>query len=238
MKLSIVIPTFNEEPTIERLIRRVLETTFPIDYELVVVDDRSTDRTYAIERRLRESASRVPFKVLRNRVNKGKGACIRQGLKHSTGHFVVIQDGDLEYDPRDIPKLLHPILSGEADVVCGSRFLRRRWPVGMSLASFCANHLLTWLTNVLYGLRLTDMETGYKAMKREHLTALRLRCDRFEFEPEVMAKLAKQGRRILEVPIPYRGRSRREGKKIRAKDFFIALWTLLRYRFGKSSKFQ
>ncbi len=231
MKLSIVIPTFNEEQTIERLLQRILETTFPIDYEVVIVDDHSTDRTYAVERRLRESVRRVPLKVLRNRVNEGKGACIRQGLKHATGDLVVIQDGDLEYDPREIPKLLHPILSGEADVVCGSRFLRRRWPEGMSLAGFCANHLLTWFTNVLYGVRLTDMETCYKVMKRAHLKSLRLRCNRFEFEPEVMVKLARQRRTILERPISYRGRSLREGKKIRANDFFIALWTLLRYRF-------
>ncbi|MBI4354296.1 MAG: glycosyltransferase family 2 protein [Candidatus Omnitrophica bacterium] len=231
MKLSILIPTFNEEQTIERLLRRILETAFPIDYEVVIVDDHSTDHTYAIERRLRESVSRVPFKVLRNRVNKGKGACIRQGLKHATGDLVVIQDGDLEYDPRQIPRLLQPILDGNADIVCGSRFLKRRWPEGMGWASWCANRVLTGMTNVLYGLRVTDLETCYKVMKREQLTALRLRCNRFEFEPEAMAKLAKQGRRIVDAPITYHGRSRREGKKIRAKDFFIACWTLLRYRF-------
>lgn len=231
MKLSIIIPTFNEEPTIERLIRRLLQTPFPIAYEVIVVDDHSTDRTYAIERRLRETIQRVPVKVVRNRTNKGKGACIRQGLKHARGDLVVIQDGDLEYHPRQIPKLLQPILQGRADVVCGSRFLRGWWPDGMSLASLCANRLLTWLTNVLYGIRLTDMETCYKVMRREQVRSLRLRCDRFETEPELVAKLAKQGCRFVDVPIAYRGRSRREGKKIRAKDFFIALWTLLRYRF-------
>ncbi|HAM40909.1 MAG TPA: glycosyl transferase [Candidatus Omnitrophica bacterium] len=233
MKLSIIIPTFNEEATIERLIRRLLQTPFPIPYEVIMVDDRSTDRTYAIERRLRDHARGVAVTVVRNRVNKGKGACIRQGLKHARGDLIVIQDGDLEYHPRQIPKLLQPILDGKADVVCGSRFLRRRWPEGMGLLSFCANHVLTLATNILYGLRLTDMETCYKVMRHEQLRSLRLRCNRFEFDPEVIAKLAKQGRRFLDIPIAYHGRSRREGKKIRPKDFFLAVWTLLRCRFWK-----
>lgn len=232
MKLSIIIPTFNEEATIERLIRRLLQTPFPIPYEVIMVDDRSTDRTYAIERRLRDHARGVAVTVVRNRVNKGKGACIRQGLKHARGELIVIQDGDLEYHPRQIPKLLLPILRGEADMVCGSRFLRRWWPTGMGVASFCANRVLTWLTNVLYGLRLTDMETCYKVMRREPLRALRLRCNRFESEPELIAKLAARGCTITELPIAYHGRSRREGKKIRPKDFFIAVWTLLRCRFA------
>ena len=230
MKLSIIIPTFNEEATIERLIQRLLQVPFPMPVEVIVVDDRSTDRTYAIELRLRDHAGGVPLTVVRNRVNKGKGACLRQGLKHATGDLVVIQDGDLEYHPRQIPKLLHPMLNGKADVVCGSRFLRRRWPAGMSVASFCANRVLTWLTNVLYGLRLTDMETCYKVMRRESLRSLRLHCSRFEAEPELIAKLARQGCRFLDVPISYHGRSRREGKKVRPKDFFIAVWTLLRCR--------
>lgn len=231
MKLSIVIPTYNEERTIERLIRRILATPFPIDYELILVDDHSGDRTVEIGRRLSESMTGTKLTVLRNRVNQGKGACIRQGLKHASGQLVLIQDGDLEYHPRDIPKLLRPILAGHAQVVYGSRFLSRRWPPGMSCLSCAANHVLTWLTNRLYGLRLTDMETCYKLMRREQLASLKLRSSRFEFEPEVTAKLSRRGIPIVEVPIAYRGRDWRAGKKIRAKDFFIAVWTLWRHRW-------
>lgn len=229
MRLSIIIPTFNEERTIEQLVQRIVSIRFPIDFEVVIVDDHSSDRTYAIERRLSQTIGQAQIKVLRNRTNKGKGACIRQGLKHATGELVIVQDGDLEYDPREIPRLLTPMLTGRAQVVYGSRFLGARWPRGMAWPNWTANRLLTWLTNRLYGLRLTDMETCYKVMGRKLLTGLRLRTNRFEFEPEVTAKLAARGVRITEVPISYRGRTRREGKKIRAKDFVIAVWTLLRY---------
>jgi len=231
MKLSVIIPTFNEEQTIERLCGRFLATSLPVDYELVIVDDHSSDQTFAIEQRLRKTVGQHRMNVLRNRTNKGKGACIRQGVKHATGDLVIVQDGDLEYDPREIPKLLGPILEGKATVIYGSRFLHRRWPRGMALPNYVANRLLTWLTNHLYHLRLTDMETGYKLMKRELLQKLKIRADRFEFEPEITAKLSRHRVPITEVAISYRGRTRRQGKKIRAKDFFTAVWTLLRYRF-------
>lgn len=233
MKLSILIPTFNEEPTIERVIRRIHSTRFPIAYELVVVDDHSGDRTFAIEQRLRAAFRDIPIRLLRNRVNKGKGACVRQGLKHATGDWVVIQDGDLELDPRQIPTLLEPVLEGRAEVVFGSRFLNRRWPRRMSWPSYLANRLLTGLTNCLYGVRLTDMETCYKLMSRQLWRGVRLRASRFDMEPEVAAKVARRGVRIVEVPISYRGRTRHQGKKIRARDFFTAAWTLLRYRFWR-----
>ncbi len=230
--LSIVIPTFNEERTIEELVRRLLAVRFPVPVEVVLVDDRSQDRTHAIERRLRDTAHGSPIRVLRNRVNKGKGACIRQGLKHAGGELVVVQDGDLEYDPRDLPSLLGPLLHGKAEAVYGSRFLRSSKPDGMAWPNLVANRWLTWLTNVLYGTRLTDMETCYKIVRRDRLMRLKLRAARFEFEPEVTAKLAKSGVTIVEQPIGYHGRTRREGKKIRAKDFFIAVWVLLRCRFA------
>ena len=230
MKLSIIIPTFNEERTIERLIRRILAVKIPVDYELILVDDHSTDRTYAIEQRLRDAIGRVPVKLLRNRTNRGKSACIRQGLKHASGDLVLVQDGDLEYKPTDIPRLLRPILDGRAEIVYGSRFRGRWWPAGMAIPNYVANYLLTWLTNLLYGLRLTDLEVCYKIFPRRRLMGLKLRATRFEFEPEVTAKLAKRGARFYEVPIGYHGRTVREGKKIRGKDFFAAVWTLLRYR--------
>jgi glycosyltransferase involved in cell wall biosynthesis len=234
MRLSIIIPTFNEERTIEQLTHCIFATPFPVGYELVVVDDHSSDRTFAIERRLRQLLGGDRIKVLRNRTNKGKGACIRQGLKHATGDLVIVQDGDLEYDPSDIPTLLGPVLEGKVDVVYGSRFLRRAWPSGMAWPNYLANRLLTWLTNRLYRLHLTDMETCYKLMRRELLKNLRVQANRFEFEPEITAKLSRCGIRIKETSISYHGRTPQEGKKIRAKDFFIAAWTLLRYRFWRT----
>jgi len=231
MRLSIIIPTFNEEATIERLIRRLLEVPFPIDYELILVDDHSGDRTGAIERWLGATAGRGRIAVIRNRAHRGKGACIRQGVERATGDLVIVQDGDLEYDPREIPALLDPILAGRAEVVYGSRFLRQPWPPGMAWPNYVANRVLTWLTNQLYRLHLTDMETCYKVMPRERLRSLALRAMRFEFEPEVTAKIARRGIAIREVPISYHGRTRGQGKKIRARDFAIAVWTLLRYRF-------
>lgn len=232
MKLSIIIPTFNEEATIEPLLRTILETSFPIDYELIVVDDHSTDHTFAIERRLAEDLGQAKIKVVRNRANQGKGTCIRRGLKHASGGIVVVQDADLEYNPRELPRLLKPLLDGGALAVYGSRFLRHRGrPRGMAWSNYAANRVLTWLTNCLYHLHLSDMETCYKMITRDAVERLHLRAKRFEFEPEITAKLATHHIKIVELPISYRGRTRQEGKKIRAKDFFIAVWTLLRHRF-------
>ena len=230
MKLSIIIPTFNEERTVRQLIERILAVPFPVPYELIVVDDHSRDRTFAIERELRAVVGGLRMTLLRNRTNKGKGACIRQGLKHATGDWIIIQDGDLEYDPAEIPKLLEPVLQGRAQAVFGSRFRSRGWPDGMALPNFVANRILTWLANALYGARLTDLMTCYKVLPRELLTRLKVRANRFEFDCEMTAKIARRGVQIIEVPIMYHGRTAKEGKKIRAKDFFITSWTLLRYR--------
>jgi len=230
MKLSILIPTFNEERTIGQLVERVLATRFPIEYELLLIDDHSTDRTFAIERALCSRAGSVRVRVLRNRTNKGKGACIRQGIKHATGDFIVVQDGDLEYHPGDLPALLAPLLDGTQGLaVFGSRFLGNRWPAGMTLPHFLANKFLTWLTNCLYGLHLTDMECCYKIIPAALVKRIRVRADRFEAEPELVAKLARTGIRIMERPVQYEGRTVKQGKKIRALDFFLAVWTLLRY---------
>lgn len=233
MKLSIIMPTFDEARTLEPLIRRILATPFPIDYEIILVDDHSTDGTLAIADAMRRSAEAGRIRVVRNRVNKGKGACIRQGLKHASGDLVIIQDADLEYEPADIPSLLPPILAGRADAVYGSRFLSRGWPPGMAWPSYAANRALTVLTNLLYGARLTDMETCYKLLRRDQLRRLRLRASRFEFEPEVTARLLRRGGRIIELPIRYHGRSRQEGKKIKARDFVMAVWVLLAQRLAR-----
>ena len=245
MKLSIIIPTFNEERTIIQVLERLQSVAFPIEYELIVVDDHSTDGTFAIEQAVGRhhrsagagSAGPSRIVVLRNRVNQGKGASIRLGLKHATGDAVVVQDADLEYHPRELLKLLPPLLEGPPNVaVIGSRFRGRRWPRGMGPASFAANHVLTWLTNALYGLRLSDMECCYKIVPTQMLRRARLRACRFEIEPELVAKLARAGVRFVERPILYDGRSYAEGKKIRAKDFFLAVWALIRWRVSPLPK--
>jgi glycosyltransferase involved in cell wall biosynthesis len=175
-----------------------------------------------------DSADRI--RVFKNRMNRGKGFSIRKGIRHASGDLVVIQDADTEYDPREIPALLAPVLRGEADAVYGSRFLRARRPKGMGFLSLAANIVLTRLTNALYGLRLTDMETCYKVIRADLLKTLPLREDRFAFEPEVTAWLARKRARIVELPIGYSGRGRKEGKKIKARDFFYALVALARCR--------
>ncbi|HEX9780329.1 MAG TPA: glycosyltransferase [bacterium] len=229
-ELSILIPTYNEEATLEEVVRRIVSIRWPVTYEVLVIDDSSADRTLAVAQRLGGRFAHTAISVLRNRVNKGKGACIRQGLKHARGRLVIVQDADVEYDPQDIPALLAPVLSGRADVAYGSRFLGRRWPIGMAAANWLANLALTGMFNRLYGGRLTDLMTCYKVMPAAWLRAARVRANRFEFDPEMSAKLARLGARVIERPIGYRGRTRGQGKKIRAKDFFLSAWALIRCR--------
>ena len=225
MKLSVVIPAFNERPTILEIVRRVREV--PIDKEIIVVDDASTDGTGEL---LATLAGEAGVRVLRQDVNRGKGAAVRRGLGEITGDVVVIQDADLEYDPADYPKLLAPIREGLADVVYGSRFLG--WPRRvLNYRHQIANRFLTTLSNLCTNLNLTDMETGYKMMTREVASSLRLRSNRFGVEPEITAKIARMGWRVYEVPISYRGRSVWEGKKIGWKDGIAAVATILRYAF-------
>lgn len=225
--LSVIIPVFNEAGTIREIIRRVGETG--LARQLVVVDDMSRDGTREV---LQEFvAEKVPgVEILFHGRNLGKGAAIRTGLTAASGDIVLIQDADLEYDPRDYPLLLGPILDGRADVVYGSRFLGGPHRV-LFFWHYVVNRLLTFISNALTNLNLTDMEVGYKVFRREILAGIQIRSDRFGFEPEITAKVAKKRARIYEVPISYSGRTYEEGKKIGMWDGLEALWTIIKYRF-------
>lgn len=227
MKLSVIIPVYNEAATIAEVLRRVQAAEAGVDKEIIVVDDGSTDGTQEI---LQKEQSNPETLVFRQPANMGKGAAVRRGIEAATGDIILIQDADLEYDPREYPQLLAPILEGRAKVVYGSRFLG-----GPRKAMFfwhmAGNKLLTLVTNILYDTIISDMETGYKVFAAEVIKGIPLRSRRFEFEPEVTAKVLKRGYRIYEVPISYTGREYSEGKKITWRDGFLALWTLLRYRF-------
>lgn len=231
MKLSIIIPTYNEQRTIKELVRSVQVVEFPVEHEIIIVDDASVDRTFEKGTFLKLRDKKNNIRLFKNRVNRGKGYSIRQGIKRAKGDIIVIQDADQEYDPRDIPALLQPILEGRAQAVYGSRFLKKKRPDGMAFPNWIANKALTRLTNLLYGLNLTDMETCYKVLKADLLKSLPLKADRFAFEPEVTALLAKRKIPIVEFPIHYNGRTAKKGKKIKAKDFFFAVLALLRYLF-------
>ena len=231
MKLSIIIPTYNEQRTIQELVASIEAVPFAVEFEIVVVDDASTDRTAEKLTAMPLRGARGGFRLVKNQINRGKGFSIREGIRYASGDFMIVQDADDEYDPRDIPRLIEPIIKGEAAVVYGSRFMNSFYPKGMALPNWMANRLLTWMTNLLFGLRLTDMETCYKAFRSDIIKNLPLRCNRFEFEPEITALLAKAGHPIAELPISYSGRTRRMGKKIRVIDFFIAFICLIRYRF-------
>ena len=221
MKVSVIIPAYNERDTIEEAIRRV--KAVPVDKEIIVADDGSTDGTA-------EVVAGIPDVLLvRNEKNEGKGIAIRRALPHATGDIVLIQDADLEYDPKDYPALIEPIEKDEADVVYGSRFLAGR--PQMKMANFVANKVFAWTATLLYGVRVTDEGTAYKAFRRELLTGLDLRCKRFEFCPEVTARLLKRRVRYKEVPIWYRARTVAEGKKIGYRDGLEILWALIKYRF-------
>lgn len=226
MSLTILMPVYNEKPTLEAILKRVEATGLAT--EIIVVDDGSTDGTRAL---LHSLVPNHPLlKLILHDRNRGKGAAIQTGIRAATQDLLLIQDADLEYDPRDYPALLDPIRQGNADVVFGSRFLGapRRTTMFWHMV---ANKLLTMMTNVLYNSILSDMETGYKLFRREIIQSIPLRCRRFDFEPEVTAKLLKRRVRIFEVPISFNPREYDEGKKIGLKDAFAAVWTLLKYRF-------
>lgn len=222
MKLSVIIPVYNEKNTLAEIVERVRRV--PIEKEIILVEDGSTDGTREVCRRL-EGAARVIY----HEKNQGKGAAIRTGLKEARGDYVIIQDADLEYDPEEYAKLLAPVEKGKAEVVYGSRFTGEHR--NMFFLHWIGNKFLSLVTNILYNTTLSDMETCYKLFKRELIQAIPLRCRRFEFEPEVTAKVLKRGIRIYEVPISYSGREYHEGKKITWRDGFSALWTLIKYRF-------
>jgi len=244
-KLSIVIPVYNEKATVEEILRRVLET--PSRKEVIVVDDCSTDGTRQIlesmSQRHASGEAAAPahdggdpgelgdVRFLFQTPNQGKGAALRRGFAEATGDVVLVQDADLEYDPRDYPALLEPILDGRADVVYGSRFLGGPQRVHY-FWHYVANKFLTLLSDVTTNLKLTDMETCYKVFRKEVLQGIKIRSDRFGFEPEITAKIAKGKWRIYEVPITYAGRTYEEGKKITWKDGVQALWCIIRFRLS------
>ncbi len=224
--LSVVIPVYNEREWVEELVRRVQEQPFRM--ELILVDDGSTDGTRDILPSIAEAWDNV--RVLLHEVNQGKGAALRTGFADAKGDVIIIQDADLEYDPRDYRKLLEPILDGRADVVYGSRFLGGPHRV-LNYHHYIANKSLTALSNFLTNLNLTDMETCYKVFRREILDGMRLTSDRFGFEPEFTARVASAHLKVYEVPISYSGRDYDEGKKITWRDGVAALWIILRSRF-------
>ncbi len=224
--ISVVIPVYNEEKTVAETVNRVLATGIPS--EVIVVDDGSQDGTRTILKDLQRHYPQV--KIFFHEKNMGKGAALRTAFRHTTGDIIIIQDADLEYDPRHYPTLLQPIYEGMADVVYGSRFLGApRRPI--LFWNMVANKILTFITNLLYNTILSDMETGYKVFKREVVENMPLHARGFDFEPEFTAKVLKRHYRIFEVPIAFNPRDYSEGKKIKAKDGLIALWTLLKYRF-------
>lgn len=226
LKLSVIIPCYNEVKTVRTVVERVLAVN-EAD-EVVIVDDGSTDGTRDILPELEKEMGIV--RVVYHQHNQGKGAAVRTGIEAATGDIILIQDADQEYDPRDYPTLLRPLREGITEVVYGSRFLGGPRKA-MFFWNMVANRTLTLLTNVLYNSILSDMETCYKVFKADLIKGIRLRSTGFEIEPEVTAKILKRGHRIYEVPISYNGREWHEGKKIKWYDFFIAVWTLLRYRF-------
>jgi len=233
MKLSIIIPVYNEEKTITVILKRLGDIQFSgIEKEIIVVNDGSTDKT---AERLK-SYKRISIKILNHEKNKGKGVAVRTGIANAIGDYILIQDADLEYSPADIPKLIKPISDGEANIVYGTRLnrlpnLAKDEKKPRFLLHYFGNRILSLLTSILYGQWITDMETGYKLFPKNALVGINLHAKSFEFEPEITAKLLKKGFHITEVPIETNPRGYEEGKKLHTiPDGFLALWTLLKYR--------
>ncbi|MBI2165146.1 MAG: glycosyltransferase family 2 protein [Chloroflexi bacterium] len=225
-KLSIIVPVFNERPTIQGVLRQVKGS--PYAKEILVVDDCSTDGTGDFLEQLADDEIRV----IRHDTNRGKGSALRTGLREASGQIVLFQDADLEYDPADYPKLVEPIADGRASVVYGYRIWAKR-DIRGSVVNYLGNGFLTGVTNLLYGSRLKDMEVGYKCFRADVIKALPLKASRFEIEPEITGRLLRRKVSILQVPVSYRTRTAREGKKIRWRDGLTALRVLLRLRFGE-----
>ena len=225
--LSVIVPVFNERNTLTEIVRRMRAVDLPVDREIIIVDDGSSDGSDKVMAALEDSTVRI----LRHPGNKGKGAAIRTGMAKARGDLLLIQDADLEYDPEDWPKLLAPMLRGKADVVYGSRFTGER--KNMLVWHWIGNRVLSMVTNLLYNTTISDMETCYKLFDRKVLEGVVVESERFDFEPEITAKVLRRGYRIYEVPISYSGREFDEGKKITWRDGFGALRALVKYRFVK-----
>lgn len=228
MLLSVIIPCYNEARTIREILRLVRQVE--LEKEIIVVDDHSSDNSYLLVQA--EAENDPHLHVLRHPRNMGKGAAIRTGLTRAQGEIVVIQDADLEYDPQDYYELVRPIVEGRVDVVFGSRFLGSH--TGMYFWNAIGNKGLTFITNFLFNAWISDMETGYKVMRTEIMRSLDLHSRDFRIEPEIVAKVLRQGHRVFEVPVSYFGRTYEEGKKIRKRDGFKAIWTLIRFRGWRS----
>ena len=235
MKLSVLVPVYNEERTLEEVVRRVCD--FQIPKEIILVDDGSEDQSRTILTRLQEENARAndplnQIKVFFQPVNQGKGAALKTALSHVTGDIVLVQDADLEYDPKDYPSLLAPIQAGQADVVYGTRFYGGGAHRVLFFWHYMGNLALTLISNMLTNLNLSDMEVGYKVFRAEAVKGINLKSNRFGFEPEITVKLAKKRCRFYEVPISYHGRTYEEGKKITWKDGVAALYYLIRFRLA------
>lgn len=228
MKLSVIIPVYNEEETIEKVIKKV--EAVRINKEIIIVNDGSTDRTGEILKKYEKKHKLI------HKENEGKGSAVIRGLKESTGNIIIIQDADLEYDPSDYPKIINPIMKGESEVVYGTRIFANKGNLKKQKFTYAShyigNKILTVLTNVLYGTKLTDMETGYKAFTKKALKGITLTAKGFELEPEITSKILKKGIKIKEMPIKYYSRSFKEGKKINYKDGIKAAYYLIRYKIS------
>jgi glycosyltransferase involved in cell wall biosynthesis len=226
--ISILIPVYNEVRFIREVLDRILIVDFcGLEKDIIIVDDGSTDGTREI---LKDYENRPPFRVVYHDRNRGKGAALRTAIQHASGQVIAIQDADLEYDPKDYPELIRLILDGKADVVYGSRLSAGKPVRAFNVLHYFGNKFLTLLTNILYNTTLTDMETCYKAFRADLLQSITIRSDRFEFEPEITAKVLKRKARLYEAPISYYGRNFEEGKKITWRDGLGAMWALLKYR--------
>jgi len=223
-KISILIPVFNESKSLEEILKRVEAVDFEMEKEIIIIDDCSTDGT-------RELYSKFPYKVLYHEENLGKGAALRTGLKEASGDIIIIQDADLEYNPEDYVPLVKIVRKGGADVVYGSRLSDTRNQGNFLFLSFVANLFLSFLTRILFNTYITDMETCYKVFKADVIKDIKIESNRFDFEPEITAKLLKKGVRYIESPISYNARNNEEGKKIGWRDGLQAVWALIKYRF-------